>query len=90
MCGALVRLSQNVKPTSLDLDMDKYSTYTDNGKETVPHLHMGLLLQLCPMTGKLLDPSELHTLLQGHILKLKQRKVLNGPQDSLADHSDSV
>ena len=32
--GALIRLSQNVKPTPLDLDMDKYSTYTDNGKWT--------------------------------------------------------
>ncbi|CAI8034542.1 hypothetical protein GBAR_LOCUS19438 [Geodia barretti] len=69
--GALIRLSQNVKPTPLDLDMDKYSTYTDN--------------------GKLQDPTELHTLLQGHILKLKQRRVLRGPQDSFADHSaDSV
>jgi hypothetical protein len=68
--GALVRLSQNVKPTPLDLDMDKYCTYTDN--------------------GKLQDPTELHTLLQGHILKLKQRRVLCGPQDSFGDHSDSV
>lgn len=34
--SALVRLSQTVKPTSLDLDMDKYSSYMDDGKEQLP------------------------------------------------------
>ena len=28
-----MRLSQTVKPASLDLDMEKYSSYTDSGKD---------------------------------------------------------
>ena len=90
MCGALVRLSQHVKPTNLDLDMGKYSSYTDNGRETAHSRLLQFSVFFLDDTGKLLDPSELHTLLQGHILKLKQRKVLNGHQDSVAEHSDSV
>ena len=63
--GALVRLSQNVKTNQ---HMDKYSSY-DNGEKT----HTIFIFP----TRKLLDPTELHTLLQGHILK--QRRIVNAP-----------
>jgi hypothetical protein len=66
--SALVRLSQSVKPTRLDLNIQKYSSYTDN--------------------GTLLDPAVLHTSLQGHILKLKQRNLIDS-QTSTA-FGDSV
>ena len=78
-----MRLSQTVNPTSLDLDMEKYSSYTDNGKDLMLYnasfLH-NIVFTLHP--GALVDPSVLHTSLQSHILKLKQRKVLKQKRHS--------